>query len=71
MPANSKNSTRIELSSLLEELVKANIKFVLVGGLAVVVQGAPSEKRPIPPLNYKKIIERRDRTKCAEGEKEK
>ena len=41
MHTGNKNSTRVELSSILEELLKANIKFILVGGLAAVVQGAP------------------------------
>lgn len=41
MPSSSKETTRTELSSILEELLKANIKFILVGGLAAVVQGAP------------------------------
>jgi len=41
MHTNNKNSTSVELSSILEELLKANINFILVGGLAAVVQGAP------------------------------
>ena len=41
MHTSNKDSTRVELSSILEELLKANIKFILVGGLAAVVQGAP------------------------------
>ena len=41
MHTSNKNSTRVELSSILEELLKANIKFILVGGLAAVIQGAP------------------------------
>jgi hypothetical protein len=41
MPSNNKDTTRVGLSSILEELIKADIKFVLVGGLAAVVQGAP------------------------------
>jgi hypothetical protein len=41
MRLNNENSTRVELSSILEGLLKANIKFILVGGLAAVVQGAP------------------------------
>lgn len=31
----------MDLSAILEGLVKGNIKFILVGGLAAVVQGAP------------------------------
>lgn len=41
MHTSNKNSTRVELSSILEELLRANIKFILVGGLAAVIQGAP------------------------------
>ena len=41
MHTGNKDSPRVELSSILEELLKADIKFILVGGLAAVVQGAP------------------------------
>lgn len=41
MHTNSQNSAKVELSSILEELSKANVNFILVGGLAAVVQGAP------------------------------
>jgi hypothetical protein len=41
MPINSKNSTSPDLSALLEGLIQADVKFILVGGLAAVVQGAP------------------------------
>jgi len=41
MHSSNKNSMRVELNSILEELLIANIKFILVGGLAAVVQGAP------------------------------
>jgi hypothetical protein len=41
MPIRRKNSTSPDLSALLEGLIQANIKFILVGGLAAVVQGAP------------------------------
>ena len=41
MPINSKKSTGPDLSALLEGLVEADIKFILVGGLAAVVQGSP------------------------------
>jgi hypothetical protein len=41
MHTNDKNSSRVELRSILEELAKTNIKFILVGGLAAVIQGAP------------------------------
>ena len=38
---SNKNSTATELNLIIEELLKADIKFILVGGLAAVVQGAP------------------------------
>jgi len=41
MPTISKNPTGVDLSALLEELLKAEVEFILVGGLAAVVQGAP------------------------------
>jgi hypothetical protein len=37
----NKKSKGVDLSSILEGLLKAKIKFILVGGLAAVVQGAP------------------------------
>ena len=41
MPINSKESTNLDLGALLEGLLEADIKFILVGGLAAVVQGSP------------------------------
>lgn len=41
MHTSSKESTNADLSSILEGLIKADIKFILVGGLAAVIQGAP------------------------------
>ncbi len=41
MPTNSKNATSADLSAIIEGLIKADIQFILVGGLAAVVQGAP------------------------------
>ena len=41
MPTNSKKPTGPDLSALLEGLIESDIKFILVGGLAAVVQGAP------------------------------
>lgn len=41
MHANDKNTTGADLSSILEGLLKADVRFILVGGLAAVVQGAP------------------------------
>lgn len=41
MHLENKKPVRPDLSQLLEQLSKAGIKFILVGGLAAVVQGAP------------------------------
>ena len=41
MPSNRKKPTEVDLSAILEGLIDAGIKFILVGGLAAVVQGAP------------------------------
>jgi len=41
MPTNSEKSTGTDLSAVLEGLIEAGVKFILVGGLAAVVQGAP------------------------------
>ena len=41
MPTSSKKSTGVDLSALLEGLLEAGVTFILVGGLAAVVQGAP------------------------------
>ncbi len=41
MPTSSKEMTGPDLSAVLEGLTKADINFILVGGLAAVVQGAP------------------------------
>jgi hypothetical protein len=41
MPAGNNKMPNIDLSALLEGLIAADIRFILVGGLAAVVQGAP------------------------------
>lgn len=41
MPSNKRNARRTDLSGLLEGLSGAGIEFILVGGLAAVIQGAP------------------------------
>jgi hypothetical protein len=41
MPTKNKNQRITDLSAILEGLVKAEVEFILVGGLAAVVQGAP------------------------------
>jgi hypothetical protein len=41
MPTDSGESTNVNLGSILEGLSEAGVDFILVGGLAAVVQGAP------------------------------
>ncbi|WDN89358.1 hypothetical protein BuS5_02326 [Desulfosarcina sp. BuS5] len=41
MHTNGKRTTSVDLSAIIEGLIKADVKFILVGGLAAVVQGAP------------------------------
>lgn len=41
MHTNSKKTKITDLSAILEGLIRADIEFILVGGLAAVVQGAP------------------------------
>jgi len=41
MPTNSEEQISVDLGAILEGLVEAGVDFILVGGLAAVVQGAP------------------------------
>jgi len=41
MPTDRGKSTSVNLGAILEGLTKAGVDFILVGGLAAVVQGAP------------------------------
>ncbi|RJP84510.1 MAG: hypothetical protein C4518_18500 [Desulfobacteraceae bacterium] len=41
MHTSSKKTNTADLSAILEGLLKADIQFILVGGLAAVIQGAP------------------------------
>ena len=41
MHTRGKKSTGADLSAIIEGLIKADVKFILVGGLAAVIQGAP------------------------------
>ena len=41
MPTENENQSSIDLGAILEGLVRAGVDFILVGGLAAVVQGAP------------------------------
>jgi len=62
MPTNGEKSTGIDLSALLEGLVEAGVNFILVGGLAAVVQGAPVTKMDVDivhersPENIAKLL---------------
>jgi hypothetical protein len=41
MPTKIKKTPVADLSAIIEGLIKAEVKFILVGGLAAVIQGAP------------------------------
>ncbi len=41
MRSNNGNTTSVDLRAILEGLLKADVDFILVGGLAAVIQGAP------------------------------
>lgn len=41
MPLTNNTSTGVNLSELLERLCESGVEFILVGGLAAVVQGSP------------------------------
>lgn len=41
MHTSNKDPKSADLSAIIEGLINANVKFILVGGLAAVVQGAP------------------------------
>ena len=41
MPLDNKPSMGVSLSELLEKLCESGVEFILVGGLAAVVQGSP------------------------------
>lgn len=41
MPTNIKRTPEADLSAIIEGLIEAEVKFILVGGLAAVIQGAP------------------------------
>jgi len=41
MPTDNEESTSVNLGAILEGLIEAGVDFILVGGLAAVVQGAP------------------------------
>jgi len=41
MPTENTKYPEADLSAIIEGLIKAEVKFILVGGLAAVIQGAP------------------------------
>lgn len=41
MPSNRNKQMHADLGAILEGLVTAEVKFILVGGLAAVIRGAP------------------------------
>jgi len=41
MPTNNNKTKSADLSAIIEGLTKADVRFILVGGLAAVIQGAP------------------------------
>jgi hypothetical protein len=41
MPSNIKKTPEADLSAIIEGLIKADVKFILVGGLAAVIQSVP------------------------------
>jgi len=41
MPSSGKKTSTADLSALLEGLLRSDVEFILVGGLAAVIQGAP------------------------------
>jgi hypothetical protein len=45
MHTNNKKHKTTDLSAILVGLVKTNIEFILVGGLAAVAQGAPMTRK--------------------------
>ena len=62
MPTGSEKTIALDLSAILEGLLEAEIKFILVGGLAAVVQGAPVTTMDVDivhnrsPENISKLI---------------
>ena len=62
MPTDSEKPTALDLSAILEGLLAADVEFILVGGLAAVVQGAPVTTMDVDivhnrsPENISKLI---------------
>ncbi len=51
MPTGGKNPTSASLSEVLEGLLEAGVDFILVGGLAAVIQGAPVKTMDVYVVN--------------------
>lgn len=52
MPINEKRESNPNLGALIEGLSDAGVKFILVGGLASVVQGAPVTTMDVDIVHY-------------------
>lgn len=63
MPSDREQQANPDLGELIEGLIKADIRFILVGGLATVVQGAPITTMDVDivhersPGNIAKLLE--------------
>jgi predicted nucleotidyltransferase len=63
MPSGSNKPINVDLSAILEGLAQAGVEFILVGGLAAVVQGAPVTTMDVDIVhnrvseNIKKLLE--------------
>lgn len=53
MHTNSKKTSAPDLSAIIEGLIKADIKFIVVGGLAAVIQGAPITTMDVDIVHYR------------------
>jgi hypothetical protein len=53
MPSRNKKPAGTDLSAILDGLLQAEIRFILVGGLAAVVQGAPVTTMDIDILHQR------------------
>jgi hypothetical protein len=53
MHTNDKKTTSSDLSAIIEGLIKADVKFILVGGLAAVIQGAPVTTMDVDIVHYR------------------
>lgn len=62
MPSNSQQPTGVDLSQLLEKLCASGVEFILVGGLAAVIQGSPITTMDVDivhnrtPDNIKRLV---------------